>query len=155
MSYKLSDGLATLSAKSKSVEDSIAQAKTESKEKLDAQIAEAKSYVEKIKNEFISKASAAKDTVDGKISSAKTSLQEKVDQLKVQATSKAADIKEKVAVKKQEINLKEAEWRYQNAVDNVQNCIDWAVIALAEVEESALEVLDAKANLDSVKSPGA
>jgi X-X-X-Leu-X-X-Gly heptad repeat protein len=29
MSYKLSDGLATLSAKSKSVEDKIAQAKTE------------------------------------------------------------------------------------------------------------------------------
>jgi hypothetical protein len=44
---------------------------------------------------------------------------------------------------------------YNDAVDNAQNCIDWAIIALADVDEAALEVLEAKAKLDGLKAPGA
>jgi hypothetical protein len=154
MAHKLSDGLATLSLKAKSVEDKIAQAKTESKAKLDARIAEAKSYAEKIKSEFISKADAVKANADAKISSAKNSIQEKVAQLKAQASSTKAEIEAKVATKKQEVTLKNAERDYNDAVDYAQNCIDWATIALADVEEASLEVLEAKAKLDDLKAPG-
>ena len=74
MSHKLSDALASLSVKSKSVEDKVAQAQTASKAKLDAQIAEAKSYADKKKSEFASKATAAKADVAGKVSTAKNAI---------------------------------------------------------------------------------
>ena len=152
MGHNLSDALATLSAKTKSVEDNIAKAKTASKEKLDAQIAEAKAYAEKKKSEFTAKADAAKADVHGKVSSAKNSFKEKIAQLKAQANAEKAKIKAKVAAKKQEINVKDAEGDYNDAVDYAQNCIDWAVIALADVEEATLEALEAKVNLDSLKT---
>ena len=152
MGHNLSDALATLSAKTKSVEDKISQAKTASKEKLEAQIAEAKSYAEKKKDEFISKADAAKADVHGKVSSAKSSFKEKIAQLKAQAGARKAKIETKIAAKKQAINLKDAEWDYEDAVDYAQNCIDWAVIAMADVEEAALEALDAKVKYDSLKT---
>jgi len=152
MSHNLSDALATLSAKTKSVEDNIAKAKTESKEKLDAKIAEAKAYAEKKKSEFVAKANAAKVDVDEKVSSAKNSFKEKIAQLKAQASAKKAEIEAKIAAKKQQINVKDAEWDYNDAVDYAQNCIDWAVIALADVEEATLEVIDAKAKYDSLKT---
>jgi hypothetical protein len=155
MAQKLSEALASLSAKSKSVEDKFAQVKTEGKQKLDAQIAEAKSFAEKKKNEFIAKANSVKTSVEGKLSSAKNSLQGKVDQLKAQADAKKAEVKTKVAAKKQEFDLKKAEMDYNDAVDYAQNCIDWAIIALADVDEAALEVLEAKVKLDGLKAPGA
>jgi len=155
MGHQLSDALATLSAKSKSVEDNIAKAKTESKEKLDVQLAQAKSYAEQKKSEFIAKENATKANVDGKVSTAKNSFQEKVAQLKAQASAKKAQIEAKVAAKKQAITLKDAEWRYNDAVDYAQNCIDWAVIALADVEEAALQALEAKAKYDSLNTAGA
>ena len=154
MSYKLSESLAALSAKSKSVEDKIALAKTQGKEKIDAQIAEAKSYAEKKKSEFVSKASAVKTDVDGKMATAKNSFQEKIAQLKAQATAKKNEFQSKVAAKKQAINLKDAEWEYNDAVDYSQNCIEWALIALADVEEASLEVLDTKIKYDSLNPAG-
>jgi hypothetical protein len=154
MSHKLSEALASLSVKSKNVEDKFAQAKTEGKEKLDAEIAEAKSYAENLKNEFISKANTAKAGIDEKVSSAKNSIQEKVDQILAQANAKKDEVIAKVAAKKQEFTLKEAEWEYNNAVDYAQNCIDWAVIALADVQEATLEVLVTKAKLDDLKKAG-
>jgi len=155
MAHKLSEALATLSAKSKSVEDNIAQAKTKNKEKLDAQIAEAKSYAEKKKSEFVSKADATKTNVDGKISTAKNSFKEKIAHLKATGNTKKAAFEAKVAANKHEIKLTDAEWDYEDAVDYAQDCVDWAVIALADVEEAALEVLAAKAKYDSLKSGGA
>ena len=155
MAYKLSEALATLSGKSKSVEDKIARAQTEGKAKLDAHIAEARSSSEKMKSEFISKASAAKADVSGKMSTAKSAFQGKVAQLKAEAAAKKTEIEAKVAAKKQAINVKDAEWAYNDAVAYAQNCIDWAVIALADVEEAAFEVLDAKVRVDSLKAGGA
>ena len=152
MAQKLSDALATLSAKSKSVEDKIAKAKTANKEKLDAQIAEAKAFTEKKKAEFVSKAEAAKANIGEKTSSAKNSLKEKVAQLKAQASAKKTEMETKVAAKKQEIKLTDAEWDYEDAVDYAQNCIDWAIIALADVEDAALGVLQAKVTLDDLKA---
>jgi len=152
MGHNLSDALASLSAKTKSVEDNIAKAKTASKEKLAAQLAEAKAYAEKKKTEFISKADAVKADVDGKVSSAKKSFQEKIAQLKAQASAGKAKVEAKITAKKQEIHLKDAQWDYDDALDYAQNCIDWAVIALADVEEATLEALDAKVKLDSLKT---
>jgi hypothetical protein len=155
MSFKLSEALATLSVKSKSVEDKIARAQAEGKAKIDAHIAEAKSSGEKVKSEFISKASAAKAEVDGKASTAKSAFEGKLAQLKAEVTAKRAEIGAKVAARKQAISVKDAEWNYNDAMDYAANCIDWALIALADVEEAALEVLDAKVKLDSLKAGGA
>ena len=152
MGHNLSDALASLSAKTKSVEDNIAKAKTATKQKLEAQLAEAKAYAEKKKAEFVSKADAVKTEVDGKVSSAKKSFQEKIAQLKAQASARKAKIEAKVTAKKKEIHLKDAQWDYDDAVDYAQNCIDWAAIAIADVEEATLEALDAKVKLDSLKT---
>jgi hypothetical protein len=155
MSYKLSDGLATLSAKSKSVEDHLARAQADGKNKIDAHLAAAKSSAEKAKSEFVSKAGAAKADVAGKVSTAKSAFEGKLAQLKADVAARKADIGAKVAARKQAINVKDAEWKYDDAMDYAANCIDWAVIALADVEEAALEALDAKLSLDSVKAGGA
>jgi vacuolar-type H+-ATPase subunit I/STV1 len=152
MAHTLSDALASLSAKSKSVEDKVARAGAEGKAKLDAQLAEARSYAETKKSEFTSKATAARTDADRKLSTAKNAFQEKIAQLKAQATAKKADIEAKVAARKQQVNLKDAEWDYNDAVDYAQNCIDWAIIALADVEEASLEALAAAARYDSLKS---
>jgi hypothetical protein len=155
MSFKLSEGLATLSAKSKDVEDKVARAQADGKAKIDAHLAEAKSSAEKLKGDFISKAGAAKADVDGKASAAKSAFQGKVAQLKADVEAKKSEIAAKVAARKQAINVKDAEWNYNDAMDYAANCIDWAVIALADVEEAALEVLDAGVRLESVKAGGA
>jgi hypothetical protein len=155
MSYKLSEALATLSVESKSVEDKIAVAQTEGKAKLDAHIAEARSSAEKRKSEFISKASAAKANVDGKMSTAKSAFEGKIAQLKAEAAAKRTEIAAKVAARKQAINVKDAEWNYNDAMAYASDCIDWAVIALADVEEASLEALDAKVTLDGLKAGGA
>ncbi len=152
MSHKLSDRLAALSSKAKSVEDKIARAKTNNKEKLESELAEAKSYAEKKKNEFISKADAVKATVDGKVSTAKNSFKEKIAHLKAAASAKKAAFDAKVAAKKHDIKLTDAEWDYEDAVNYAQDCVDWALIALADVEEAALEVLDAKLKVDSLQT---
>jgi hypothetical protein len=151
MGHKLSDGLATLSAKTKSVEDKIAKAKESNKEKLDTQIAEAKANAEKKKTEFISKADAEKAKIEGKVSSAKSSFKEKVAHLKAAAKAKKEQIEAKIAENKHEIKLTDAEWDYEDAVDYAENCVEWALIALADVEEAALEVLDAKLKYESLK----
>lgn len=152
MSHKLSDGLATLSSKAKSVEDRIAQAKANNKEKLEAQIAEAKAYAEKKKSEFVSKADATKATVEGKVSTAKSSFKEKLAHLKAAASAKKTAFEAKVAARKHDIKLTDAEWDYEDAVEYAQDCVDWALIALADVEEAALEVLDAKLKVDSLQT---
>jgi hypothetical protein len=155
MSYKLSDGLATLSARSKSVEDHLARAQADGKNKIDAHLAEAKSSAEKVKSEFVAKASAAKADVEGKASTAKSAFAGKIAQLKAEATAKKAAMSAKAAARKQANNVKDAEWTYNDAVDYANDCIDWAVIALADVEEASLEALDAKVKLDSLKAGGA
>lgn len=152
MSHKLSDGLATLSLKAKSVEDKIAEAKANNKEKLDANLAEAKAYAEQKKSEFISKADAAKATVEGKVSTAKSSFKEKIAHLKAAASAKKTAIEAKIASNKHAIKLNDAEWDYEDAVEYAENCVDWALIALADVEEAALEVLDAKLKVDSLQT---
>ena len=152
MSHKLSDALATLSAKSKSVEDKLARAQADGKAKISAHIAEAKSSAEKAKNDFVAKASAAKTDVDGKVSTAKGAFEGKIAQLKADAAARKAALGAKVAATKQAINVKDAEWNYNDAVDYANNCIDWALVALADVEEASLEALDAKLKLDSLKA---
>ena len=155
MSFKLSEALATLSAKSKGVEDRLARAQAEGKAKIDAHLAAARASAEKAKGEFISKAGAAKADVDGKASKAKSAFQGKVAQLKADVAAKKADVAAKVAAGKQAISLKDAEWKYNDALDYAANCVDWANIALDDVEEAALEVLDARLKLESAKAGGA
>ena len=155
MAYELSDGLASLSAKAKSVEDKLARAQADGKAKIDAHLAEAKASADKAKGEFISKASAAKADVDGKAATAKSAFQGKVAQLKADVAAKKAEMAAKAAARRQAINVKDAQWNYEDAVDYAANCIDWANVALADVEEAALEALDARLRLESVKAGGA
>ena len=76
MSHILSEALATLSSKTKSVEDRIEHANAENKEKLEAIIAEANADTKK--NEFKAKEDATKADVNVKISSAKKFIYEKL-----------------------------------------------------------------------------
>ncbi len=152
MDHKLSNALATLSAKTKSVEDRIIQAKAENREKLDADLAAVKADAEARKNEFIAKADAAKSSVETKISDAKNSFQEKIAQLNAQAKAKKAEIEDKIANAEHNRDVRFAESDYEDAIYYAQNCIDWAIIALADVEEATLEAFKAKINLENLRN---
>jgi hypothetical protein len=152
MSQKLSESLAELSVKSKNVEDRIAKAKLETKEKLDAEIAEVRLNAEAAKNDFIAKVDATKSSIDSQMKEAKNSFQEKVAQLKSQAKAKALEIENNLANAEHNMDIRFAEADYADAVYYAQNCIEWAIIALSDVEEATLEAFSAKANLENLKN---
>lgn len=77
MANKLTDALAALSGKTKNVENQIAAARIEAKEKLDARIAASKAALAEKKENFMAKAEAVKATAAGKLEAIDLHVQEK------------------------------------------------------------------------------
>jgi LPS O-antigen subunit length determinant protein (WzzB/FepE family) len=152
MAKKLSDALAELSVKTKSVEDKITAARTEAKEKLDARIDASKAELEAKKAHFISQAKAVKEKAEAKNSSFKESISQKIEHLKAEAKVKKEAVKTKIEEKKHEFNVDTAEADYYDAVDYAETCIEWAIVALADVETATLEAFKAKANYEKLKN---
>lgn len=152
MANKLSDALEALSVKTKSVANKIAAANAETKEKLDARIAESKAEAEAKKEHFIVKAESVKADVEDKNNSVKESINQKIVHLKADVTAKKEAVKSKVQEKKHEFNMDAAEVDYHDACTYAESCIEWAIIALAEVETAVLEAFAAKLKLVDLKN---
>ena len=155
MANKLTDALAALSVKTKSVENKIAAARAETKEKLDARITESKAELAEKKENFISKAETATVVAAEKNNSFKQAINQKVEHLKAEAAAKKETVKNKVEEKKQEFDVHVAENKYHDACTYADNCVEWAIVALAEVETATLEAFAAKLKLDDLKKVNA
>jgi hypothetical protein len=151
MENKVSDTLLSLSAKAKSVEDKISTARTEAKEKLDARIAKSKTELEKKKKDFISKAETVMTNAETKNSSLKESINQKIKHLKAEAKAKKEAVKTTTREKKHEFDVHRAEADYNEAVAYAENCIEWAIVDLGNVETATLEAFAAKLRLDDLK----
>lgn len=151
MSTKLSESLASLSQKTKSVEDKVSAASTEAKEKLDARIAESKAEAEKSKANFISNVESAKASADAQGRSIRETISQKVEQLKAAPKAQADRIKNAIEEKKHAFDVTVAEANYLDAAAYAENSVQWAMVALAEVETAALEAFEAKLKWDELK----
>jgi len=155
MANRLTDALAALSVKTKSVETKIGEARIEAKEKLDARIAESKAELAAKKEKFIANAETAKANAAEKTSSFRDEIKQKVEHLKAEAAAKKEAVKNKVEEKKQEFNIHVSEKRYNDAFAYAEDCVELASIALAEVETATLEAFAAKLKLDELKKVNA
>jgi len=145
MSNKLSDALATLSAKTKIVEDKIAQANAESKEKVEAKIDEAKINFDAQKAEFFTKTEALKNF------SLKELLNAKIAQVKASVAMKNANIEHKIKETETNFDVKIAEAAYVDACHYAESCVAFTFVALADVEAAMLEAVKAKLKLDALQ----
>lgn len=155
MANKLTDALAALSGKTKSVEDQIAAARTEAREKLDARITASKAALAAKKENFISKAANAKADAAVKTSSFQQAIAQKVEHLKAEAAAGKEAFEEKAEGKKQAFDVHVSETKYHDAVSYADNCVELAMIALAEVETATLEAFASKLHLEDLKNVNA
>ncbi|WP_157490506.1 hypothetical protein [Flavobacterium succinicans] len=132
------------------MEESITKANAENKEKLEEKLTEVKAEVVVKKDEFVAKAELAKAEI--KITHAKNSFKEKIAQIEAHAKARKLEIEAKIANAKHHLDLKFAEADYNDAVDYAQNCIDWAEIALGDVQEAILEALTAQNKYEHIKN---
>jgi hypothetical protein len=153
MEKKLSDLLSALATKIKAVESKIENAREISGTQLDKRIQESMLELQQKKNEFISHAEAMNAKTKEGWDSFKKAISQKVEHVKTAAFDKKDTLNKKVDDKKQELKLKYAEKHYNNTVEYAAFCIEWAAIALAEVENATLESFAAKQKLYDMKEP--
>ena len=151
MAERLSESLAKLADKTKSLEDKILKARNDSEEKLSKRIEDSKAELQLKKDNFISKADHVKAQAESEMNSFETSVRQKVEHLKAEAQEKKTHIHDKFEQKKHERNIASAERDYNTAVDMAESSIEWALIALAEVETAILEAYEAKLYVENLK----
>lgn len=155
MANKLTDALAALSEKTKSVENKIAAARVEAAEKLEARIAESKAELAAKKEKFISTAANVKANAAGNAGPFKDEINQKVEHLKAEVSAKKETVKHMVEEKKQEFDVVQSEKKYHDALTNADNSVDFAMIALGEVETATLEAFAAKSKLEDLQKQNA
>jgi hypothetical protein len=151
MAEKLSESLTKLAAKTKSIEDKIRKAREESKEKLNKKIEESKAELQIKKDNFITHADSLNAKVAGEFDSFNNFLDQKAEHFKSEAKKKTIQRHKKPEERNQEHDMSSAERHYNNSVDYAKSCIEWAMIALAEVEISALETFAARLHSENLK----
>jgi murein L,D-transpeptidase YafK len=151
MTTKLSDALTSLAAKSKSVEDKIAMARQETKEKIDKRIKESKAELQAEKDQFVNHAEAVNAKVKDDLYSFKEAIDHKIDHIKAEAADIKDRVKEKIDKTKHEWDVASAERYYNDSLDYAAACIEWANVALNEVETATLECFAAKLELEDVR----
>ena len=151
MAEKLSESLAKLAEKTKSLEEKILKARTDSEETLSKRIEESKSVLQSKKDNFISRADQLHVQAENELNSFQTSVRQKAEHLKAEAKVKKEHIYEKLEQKKHERNIVSAERHYNTSLNAAETSIEWALIALAEVETDILETYAAKLNIENLK----
>lgn len=151
MAERLSESLAKLAEKTKRLEDKTLKARTDSKEKLTKRIEESKQELQLKKDNFISHADQMHAKTESELNSFQTSIRKKVEHLKAEAQVKREYIHEKLEPQKQKRNIASAERHYNTSLDIAECSIEWALIALAEVETSILEAYAAKLYIENLK----
>jgi hypothetical protein len=152
MAKKLSDLLSVLASKTKSVEDKIAKAREESGETLNKRIEESKAALQRKKDEYLSHAEAVNNRTKEGWDYFKQSLTQKAAHVKAEVKETKETAYNKVYEKKQALTAESAERQYNHSVDYATCCIEWASVALSEVESATLESFAAKQRLDALKN---
>lgn len=151
MAERLSESLAKLAEKTKIVEEKILKAHTDTKEKLSKRIEESKAELQLKKDNFISHADQMHAKAESEMNSFQTLILQKVEHLKAETQAKREHIHEKLEQQKRERSIASAERHYSTSLDLAEYSIEWALIALAEVETSVLEAYSAKLNVENLK----
>lgn len=151
MEEKLSDALASLAARTKNIEDKVAAARQESKEKLDKMIADSKKELKARKETFVNHTEELNAKAKGDWGSFKESLKQRAEHIKADTDTKKKHLKEKIDEKKHDWDVTLAENYYNDSIDYTISCIEWASLALTEVENATLEAYSAKLQLDALK----
>lgn len=153
MAEKLSESLTKLASKTKSIEDKIRKAREESKERLDKKIEESKTELQIKKESFITHADSLNADGEGELNHFNKFLHQKAEHLKAEAVANEEHFHEYPERKKHERKVASAERHYNNSVDYAKSCIEWAMIALAEVEISTMEAFVSRLQVDNLKEP--
>ena len=114
---RLSESLAKLAEKTKSLEEKFLKARTDSKEKLTKRIEESKADLQLKKDNFISHADQVNAQAESELNSFQTSIRQKGEHLKAEAQVKREQIHEKREQKKHERNIASAERHYNTSLD--------------------------------------
>ena len=151
MAGKLSDSLTKLAAKTKSIEDKIRKAREESRVKLDKKIEESKADLQIKKDSFIAHADSVHAKGNCEVDSFNDFLYQKAEYFKSEVKKRTLSPARKLEEITQERDQISAERYYNNSVDYAKYCIEWAMIALAEVEISTLEAFAARLQSEDLK----
>ena len=151
MAERLSESLAKLAEKTKRLENKILKARTDSKEHLTKRIEESKADLQLKKDTFIARADQLNAQAKSELNSFQTSIRQKGEHLKAEAQVKREHIQDKHEQQKHKRSIASAERDYNTSLDNAEYSIEWALIALAEVEATILEAYVAKLYVENLK----
>lgn len=151
MAQKISDELASLAVKTKGVEEKVTAARQESGEKLDKMISDTIEELESKKEIFIKHAEEINAKVNGDWDSFHESIKQKAEHIKSETAAKNKLLIERAYDKKHEQDEASAEKYYNDSIDYTLSCIEWASVALTEVESATLRAFSAKLQLDSLR----
>lgn len=150
MNHKLSESLAELSAKTKTLEDNIAKIAKETKEKVDEKIAASKVELKADRDKFVSKVEEIDQEAKSGWEKFKKSVSKKVDQIKDDIQTEKEILEIKREAKKLEKSIERAEDNYEDSVNNALSAIYWANVAISEAEAACLEAYAAKLELEEI-----
>jgi hypothetical protein len=135
----LSKSLAELSDRAKAAEKRAADARSETREQLDAHVADLKASGQRKRDEVHSRNAKAKDEITSRWSELR-------DQTHSHFTQMQSDIDER----RDEHDAKVAQRRADRAAENAAEAIDFAIYAIDEAEVSVLDATDAQVIADSL-----
>jgi hypothetical protein len=141
MSKKLMSALSTLSVQTKSIEEKIAQANAESKEKVEAKVAQAKVNLDAQKAEFIAKVEKLKNL------SLKESLKSKMTQMQANDATEKANVENTIGELIHSFEVERATAEYREAFHYAESCVAFTLVALADVELTMLKAINTKLKL--------
>lgn len=152
MSKKLSESLAELTEKTRSLEEKVANAKIDIKDSIKEKISITTANLYAQKDAFIKSVENVKNNIDSKKNAFSDKINQKMGQFKKELDSKKEEIKNKVDDGVLGFKLEVAELNYYDSVAYANDCVQIAIIALTEVELASLEVIDAKLKLEELKN---
>jgi len=150
VAQNISTALASLADKTKDVEDKIALARLESKDILEKSIADLKNEIQTGKDQFIMDYERFSVSLKNEWPGFSAGIIQKVDHLKAEAGAKKEKAEQKRDEMRQVNDIASAQRYYNEVLDYAASCIEWASIALSEVEYATLESFKAKMNLDAL-----
>jgi hypothetical protein len=135
----MSDQMAKLSERTKAAEDHAADARTQTREELEARIAKVKADAQRRRDEARARGAQAKDDATAQWSKLRGGVGDHIDEMR-----------SKIDQRRDDHDVQVAERRAEKAEENAADSIDFATWAVAEAEASVLEAADARVIADSL-----
>lgn len=136
---RLSNSLAELSERAKVAEKRAADARSETREQLDARVAVVKASAQHRRDEFHARNAKAKDEITSRWSELRDNTQ-----------AHFAEMQSKIDERRSEHDAKVAQRRADRAAENAAEAIDFALYAIDEAEASVLDATDARVIADAL-----